>query len=79
MSIKSTHYVTRQFAIQAILIKLHTLDDEQLGNILEEVIHNGFYNFSVVDQSVIDEQKEEEWPSPYLDDLNNLPEYNNAY
>ncbi len=71
MSIKSTHDVTREFAIQVITMKLMALKDRQLELILEECIHNGFYNFSIVESI-----KESNF---YLDDLNNLPEYNDAW
>lgn len=72
MSIKTTHYVTREFAVAAILTKLHTCTDEQLENILEEAIHNGFYNFLIVDKEAL--KKCGFW----LDDITNLPEYNDA-
>lgn len=49
MSIKTTHKVTKDFAIKAIMVKLHECNDNQLENILEEAIHNGFYNFRIVD------------------------------
>lgn len=71
MSIKTTHSVTRDFAIKVILSKLDDLSDEQLSNVLEEVIHNGFYNFTIVN-SIENE-------TYYLDDLNNLPGYNDAW
>lgn len=73
MSIKTTHYVTREFAIAAILTKLHTCTDEQLENILEEAIHNGFYNFIITTNEVLNS-------SEYaLTDITNLPEYNDAW
>lgn len=71
MSIKTTHSVTREFAIQAIMIKLHSATNEQLEDMLETVIHNGFYNFSIVH-----DLEGENW---VLDDLSNLPDYNDAY
>jgi hypothetical protein len=42
MSIKTTHSVTREFAIQAIMIKLNSCNNEQLADILEDVIHNNW-------------------------------------
>lgn len=71
MSIKTTHSVTRDFAIRVILSKLDYLSDDQLGNVLEEVIHNGFYNFIVVNSI--------EGETFYLNDISNLPVYNDAY
>lgn len=71
MSIKTTHSVTRDFAIKVILSKLDDLSDEQLSNVLEEVIHNGFYNFTIVNST--------ENETYYLDYLNNLPGYNDAW
>ncbi len=70
MSIKTTHQVTREFALAAIAVKLQSATDEQLEDILEEAIHNGFYNFVIVDKL----------DSNYiLDDITDLPEYNDAY
>ncbi len=72
MSIKSTHQVTREFAIDVIQSLLHNCTDEQIANILEEAIHNGFYNFEVVGEI--------DYDIPfYLDDISNLPEYNDAW
>lgn len=78
MSIKTTHFVTREFAIAAILKKLDEANDQQLAYILEEVLHNGFYNFRVVSQEEMDEDDKDEWPMPKLTDLDDLPEYNDA-
>lgn len=99
MSIKSTHFVTREFAIQAIKRKVYEneqcckqriknlkngrklkhISDSELEDILEEAIHNGFYNFSIVDQEDIDENKNQEYSRPYLDNLDYLPCYNDAH
>ena len=116
MSIKSTHDVTRAFALAAIERKLPQANEEQLHNIwrilgysahdtlnfsktefkygilekinfqpdwrlakiLEEVIHDGFMNFTIVSEEDFEANKTAEWPSPYLENLNYLPEYNNA-
>lgn len=78
MSIKSTHAVTRQFALDAIKMKLEQTTDDQLENILEEIIHNGFYNFVIVPEQDLEKLKNSEF-SRILDDLENLPEYNDAY
>lgn len=84
MSIKTTHYVTRSFAQQAIakkmmekMAEIHILDDEKLADLLEDMLHDGFKNFIVIsDEQLVNEKRR---GSPYLDDLNNLPEENNAY
>lgn len=78
MGVKSTHLVTREFAIAAIMIKLQEASDEVLADTLESVLHNGFYNFWVVSQEEFDKNKDEEFPMPTLTNLNSLPEYNNA-
>ncbi len=78
MGVKSTHLVTREFAIAAIQKKLEDASDEQLADTLESILHNGFYNFWVVSQEEFDKNKIEEYPMPTLNDLDNLPEYNNA-
>ena len=80
MSIKSTHIVTREFALAAIEKRMYQLTDEHLAQALEEVIHNGFYNFQIVSHEEMDENRQKEhFPDPFLDDLDNLPEYNDAF
>jgi len=82
MSIKTTHIVTREFAINAIIKKqsdLYNLSDEDLSNLLEESIHNGFYNFIIVSESEMIENKNKNCSSPYLDDIYYLPESNDAW
>lgn len=78
MGVASTHYVTREFAIAVIMGKIHMISDKDLATVLEDVLHNGFYNFIVVDKHTFEENKRQQWPMPYLDDILNLPERNNA-
>ena len=81
MGIKSTHSVTREFATLVILKKVANgeMTDEQLEDLLETAIHNGFYNFSIVSKEELEEEKNGRFGSFYLDDLDNLPEYNDVY
>lgn len=79
MSIKTTHLVTREFALAAIMKKLHEVNDRQLENILEETLHNGFYNFNIVTPEEMEENKAEKYPMPMLLSLEYLPEYNDAW
>lgn len=103
MSIKTTHYVTREFAIAAIKLKkqksdldkqrikdyirnnytsgkkLKEFSDGALEYILEEAIHNGFYNFSIVSQETLEDQEGHPFGHHYLNDLDYLPEYNDAH
>ena len=82
MSIKSTHLVTREFAIEAILQRqndIYNLNNDQLSDLLEETLHNGFYNFRIVSEYEMIENKNEKYPIPYLDDIYNLPESNDAW
>lgn len=74
MSIQSTHVVTREFALTAIQYKLQSCTDEQIENILQEVIHNGFYNFNIVSETELEEVKESGPYALYIDNLHNLPE-----
>lgn len=77
MSIKTTHSVTRDFAISAIekkISEIHDLTDIELEDLLEEVIHNGFYNFSIVSEDDIKTTS-----SPTLTSLYFLPERNDAW
>ena len=78
MSIKTTHLVTREFTLAAIRKKLEEANDSQLENILEEVIHNGFYNFQIVSEEAMEENKSQKYPDAMLTDIHYLPEYNNA-
>ncbi len=83
MSIQTTYSVTREFAIAAIEKKLEECTDRQLENILEETIHNGFYNFSIVEADELEREKRTDeaygMTPRVLDDLDDLPEYNDAY
>lgn len=76
MGVKSTHDVTREFAIEAIIKRLPYLNNQQLARVLEDAIYSCYHNFSIVDQSVIDIQLEkyDHWDYCYLDDINDLPE-----
>ena len=78
MSIKSTHIITKEDCLDIIKLKLNDCTDKQLENILEEVIHNGFYNFSIVTQEEFDKNLDEEYPEPYIT-KDNVPEYNDAW
>lgn len=77
MSIKSTHYVTRDFAIKAIekkISEINNLSDDDLEELLEDVIHNGFYNFSIVS-----EEEVKTTSRPTLTSTWNLPCRNDAW
>lgn len=79
MSIKSTNYVTRETAMHTIMMKLPHLTNEQLADVLEECVHNGFYNFRIVSQEEFDRNKEEEYRSPYIEFYHQMPEPNDAH
>lgn len=82
MSIKTTHIVTRKFAIEAIMKKmdeLENLKDDELEDLLEEVIHNGFYNFSIVSEDEIEVNKTRAMCRPYLDSTYDIPSRNDAW
>lgn len=55
MGIRSTHYISRETSISVILSKLHSLDNESLGNILEEFEESTYRNYSVSDTLSDDE------------------------
>lgn len=77
MSIKTTHVCTREFAISVINSKLWTMNNDQLANALEETIHNGFYNFAIVDKDELENYKQKDYP--VLNDLNDIPEFNDVW
>lgn len=77
MSIKSTHWVTRDFAIEAIFKKLETINNisnKKLAYLLEEVVDNEYYNFTIVSEKDLENNRNEEWPRKFLDNINELPE-----
>jgi len=73
MGIKSTHQITREFAREVIMRKLYSLTDSQLADMAETAIGNIFQNYRIVDQ--IDKSQFE----MYLDDIENLPEFNEKH
>jgi len=80
MSIKTTHYTTREIAIAAIeqkISNIYDLNDEELADLLEEVLHNGFYNFIIVSEDELKNYKEKHYPT--LDSTWNLPGRNDAW
>lgn len=77
MSIKSTYNITKQDCLSIINSKLSDCNDKQLENILEEIIHNSFYNFNIATQERFDENLDEQYPLPYIT-KDNVPEYNDA-
>ena len=81
MSIKTTHNITREDALYIIyeVLENREISDEHLANILEEVIHNGFYNFRIESKEYIENDKNSAFPSPYLDRDCYIPEYNTAW
>jgi len=80
MSIATTHYVTREVALEFIIQKLGVdVSNEQLGDMLDNLVHNGFYNFQVVSQSEFDANKNREYGTPYISHIKGFPEPNDAY
>lgn len=80
MSIKTTHYTTREIAIESIekkISEIYDLNDEELADLLEEVLHNGFYNFIIVSEDELENYKENNYPT--LDSTYNLPSRNDAW
>lgn len=69
MSIKSTHEITRETAMQVILMKIPTLTDTQLASMLEEFEESYFRNYTIV--SAIDEP--DEWGYPLA--IRNINEF----
>ena len=80
MSIKTTHYTTREIAISAIeqkISNIYDLNDEELADLLEEVLHNGFYNFTIVSEEELEKYRREHYPT--LDSTWDLPGRNDAW
>ena len=81
MSVKSTHYITREVAIQIIMKKIFECNDSQLADTLESIVDSPFHNFIIVDQEDFEENKNkyEEWDGdiyfsrlPYIESANQL-------
>ncbi len=89
MSVKTTYLVTREFALAAILQKIEEVTDEQLSSILEETIHSAFHNFAIVSEKEFEDNKNAPLidagnyfyydNSPYLEDLDQLPNFTENY
>lgn len=73
MSIKTTHTTTRELALQFIESKLSELSNDQLADVLETTVHNGFYNFTIEDR----EEDLGDWC--VIRSLEQFPEPNDAY
>lgn len=81
MSVKSTHYITREVAIQIIMKKIFECNDSQLADTLESIVDSSFHNFIIVDQEDFEKNKNkyEEWDGdiyfsrlPYIESANQL-------
>lgn len=79
MSIKTTYLVTRELAIESIVKKINNATDEQLGDILETVVDNKFYNFIIVDQSIIEIEKQNKYFVNVFESVNSLPNTDSYY
>ncbi len=83
MSIKTTHLVRRADALKLIERAIYERDtpisNEQIEDILEAAIHNGFYNFVIVNDEDFEKNKTSEFSSPYMEGNDILPDYNDAY
>ena len=79
MSIKTTHFVTRKFALEAIQHKLEEVSDKQLEGVLEELVASDLHNFSIISEEELEIEKNSEYGCFYIDSLNNLPEPYDQY
>ena len=50
MSIKTTYEIKRNVALEAIYSKLSNATDEELSDVLEILVANDFYNFTIVSE-----------------------------
>jgi hypothetical protein len=68
--------------IDIIQHKANLLDDypdEYIAEILESIIYNGFYNFSIVSEEDLEKEKNSEYGGRYFDNVYSLPETNDAW
>jgi len=60
MSLKTTHNITREAALQVIISKLYSLDDDRLADTLEIVLNDDYKNFTITDISDIIANKDDD-------------------
>lgn len=81
MGIKSTHLITRHQAMLAIQVKLTSLDDYRLAEVLETIVNDDFKNFHIVSEQELEENKNQymEWDGetffngrPYIESYTEL-------
>lgn len=71
MSVKSTHYVTKEFSKEAIKLLVEKANDEQLSDALEILLGDDFKNFTIVSQEELEKEKANGWAF-CLDNINQL-------
>lgn len=86
-SMDSTPIYERKWSLW---VAVESASDSEVADVLDVIIHNGFFNFRVVSQSEFDEncaRPSKEWNGmfhedmrrPFIDNLDYLPEYNDAH
>lgn len=76
MGVASTYHVTRETAIKSIKKRIKHLSDEQLGDVLDNVINNRFYNFVVLPEELIEVEKKNKYFCTVIDSFEFMPEPN---
>lgn len=58
MSIKSTHYITRETALAVMFSKLQEVDNESLADMLEDFPESHFRNYRIITEDDLEELDE---------------------
>ena len=70
MGIATTHEIKRDLALRAIYSKLESATDRELGDMLDIIINNAFYNFVVVKEF---ESDQDGWASRKIESMDDFP------
>lgn len=70
MGIATTHGIKRDLALRVIYSKLESATDRELGDMLDIIVNNAFYNFVVVSEFEFDQDG---WSSRKIESLSDLP------
>ena len=72
MSIKTTHLITREVAIQVMMSNLMKVGDRELEDMLESFPESHFRNYTICTQQEIEDDDKEKWPTPKIKTLNDF-------
>lgn len=72
MSIKSTYLITRETALQIMIMNLQKVEDRELADMLESFPESHFRNYTICTQQEIEEDDKEKWPMRKIKTINDF-------